>query len=207
LIAGSKREKKRKEEKLTKGRPLNTTNFGGAMRRVGAFWVGKRLWPVALGLLLSLLCVHFFQRAALAFDVPDPSRFPPSPTETLWRFMPYGYIFSIAIETPVLLIGLSKQVSVKQRLFAGVWLTACSYPIVILVMPAFFGENSRGLYLLVAEIFAPVSECALFWLAFQGRMDLPTRTKVRNFAVIVLANLMSFGGGEIMHSVHWLGIF
>jgi hypothetical protein len=57
-----------------------------------------------------------------------------SPAE-LWRFLPLGYLFTILIETPVLLIGLSRRHSIRQRLFAGVWLTACTYPIVVLVMP------------------------------------------------------------------------
>jgi len=44
-----------------------------------------------------------------------------SPTE-LWRFFPFGFLFSILIETPVLLIGLSNRHPIRRRLFAGIWL-------------------------------------------------------------------------------------
>ncbi len=69
----------------------------------------------------------------------------------LWRFFPLGYLFSILIETPILIIGLSRRHSIKRRLVAGVWLTACTYPIVVLVMPLLFGNTSRAIYLIVAE--------------------------------------------------------
>src|SRR5437868_9276132 len=85
-----------------------------------------------------------------------------SPSE-LWRFLLIGYPFTILIETPILLIGLSSRHSLKRRLFAGVWLTACTYPIVVLVMPLMFASFSRTVYLAVAETFAPVVECVLFW--------------------------------------------
>src|SRR5881227_4192776 len=84
-----------------------------------------------------------------------------SPSD-LWRFLLIGYPFTILIETPVLLLGLSQRHSIKRRIFAGVWLTACTYPIVVLVMPLMFGGVSRTIYLAVAEIFAPVAECVLF---------------------------------------------
>ena len=91
------------------------------------------------------------------------------PLGELWRFLPIGYLFTIMIETPVLLVGLSRKVSFKQKLWCGVWLTACTYPIVILVLPAVFFGSSRVLYLFVAETFAPVAECVLFWQAFRGK--------------------------------------
>ena len=51
----------------------------------------------------------------------------------LWRFLPFGYLLTIAIETPILLFGLSPHHPKRRRLLAGVWLTACTYPIVVLV--------------------------------------------------------------------------
>jgi hypothetical protein len=75
----------------------------------------------------------------------------------LWRFLIPGYLLTILIETPVLLIGLSKRHSIKRRLIAGVWLTACTYPIVVLVLPPLFVNTSRAGYLVVAETFAPVA--------------------------------------------------
>ena len=88
------------------------------------------------------------------------------PPSELWRFFPFGYLFSILIETPILLIGLSRRHPLKRRVFAGVWLTACTYPIVVLVLPLVFRSASRAVYLIIAETFAPVGECALFWLAY-----------------------------------------
>ena len=87
-----------------------------------------------------------------------------SPTE-LWRFFPLGYLLSVLIETPILVVGLSQRHPIRRRLFAGVWLTACTYPIVVLVLPLALASVSRAKYLVVAETFAPVAECVLFWLA------------------------------------------
>jgi hypothetical protein len=129
------------------------------------------------------------------------------PLADLWRFLPIGYLFTIAIETPVLLIGMSPKVTIRQRLWLGVWLTACTYPIVILVMPAIFWDTSRALYLFVAEVFAPVGECVLFWLAFRKRTDLASADWIRCLFVIVLANLASFGAGEILNAHDWFGLF
>src|SRR5437763_10572916 len=77
----------------------------------------------------------------------------------LWRFLPIGYLFTIAIETPVLLLGLPKNIPVRQRAWLGVWLTACTYPIVVLVLPTVLYGQERAGYLLIAETFAPLAEC------------------------------------------------
>ena len=114
-----------------------------------------------------------------------------SPHE-LWHFLPIGYLFTIAIETPILLLGLSRHHSIKRRLLAGIWLTACTYPIVVLVMPLLLLSYSRTLYLVIAETFAPVAECLLFWLAF-GK-----ETRWRDFGVIIVANLASFLLGTLI---------
>jgi hypothetical protein len=125
----------------------------------------------------------------------------------LWYFLPIGYLTTILIETPVLLVGLSPKLSFKQKLLCGVWLTACTYPIVILVLPALLLDYSKTLYLIVAETFAPVGECFFFWLAFRGRNLFETGDWIRSFAAIVLANLASFGIGEILHAYRWFGLF
>lgn len=119
----------------------------------------------------------------------------------LWRFLPIGYLLTIAIESPVLLIGLSRHHSLRRRLLSGIWLTACTYPIVVLVLPLVLVNQSRAVFLLVAEAFAPVAECVLFWLAF-GK-----ETKWRDFAVIVTANLASFLAGELFNALVWPRIF
>ncbi len=128
-----------------------------------------------------------------------------SPSE-LWRFFPLGYLFSILIETPVLLIGLSQRHPIKRRLFAGIWLTACTYPIVVLVLPLALTGFSRAGYLVVAEVFAPVAECILFWLAYGKSGQVGTASMWRDFGAIVLANLASFLGGEVLNFYGWLGL-
>ncbi len=124
----------------------------------------------------------------------------------LWRFFPLGYLFTILIETPILVLGLSRRHSFKRKLFAGVWLTACTYPIVTLVLPLVFAQHSRMLYLLVAETFAPVAECALFWLALGKRKHLGRLCMWRDFGAIIVANLASFGIGEVMNAWQWFGL-
>lgn len=122
----------------------------------------------------------------------------------LWRFLPVGYLLTILIETPILLVGLSARHSSKRRVLAGVWLTACTYPIVTLVLPLLFTNSSRTIYLLVAETFAPVAECILFWLAFGNENEVGTRSLWRDFATITVANLASFLLGEVAHAYGWL---
>ena len=114
-----------------------------------------------------------------------------SPFE-LWHFLPIGYLLTIAIETPILFLALSLHHSKRRRILAGLWLTACTYPIVVLVLPLLFVNESRASYLLIAETFAPVAECLLFWLAFGKEANW------RDFAVIVIANLASFLVGEVV---------
>ena len=128
-----------------------------------------------------------------------------SPSE-LWRFFPIGYLVTITIETPILIVGLSKQHSLRRRLFAGIWLTACTYPIVTLVLPLVLSDYSRLTLLAVAEVFAPVVECLLFWLAFEWRSGARQKQLARDFIVIVIANLASFGVGEILNAWQWFGL-
>lgn len=117
----------------------------------------------------------------------------------LWTFIIPGYLFSIAVETPILLVGLSSRHSWGVRLFSGFWLTACTYPVVVLVLPNFFDvQTQRGWYLLVAETFAPAAECALFWLAFGSREERWKWPMAQDMITIVLANLASFLGGELV---------
>ena len=125
----------------------------------------------------------------------------------LWRFLPIGYLFTIAIETPILLIGLSQRHTWRRRLFAGIWLTGCTYPIVTLVLPLVFEGRPRWVFLSVAEVFAPVAECMLFWLAFGTRQETGKRSMWQDLAVIVVANLASFVAGELLNAWNWFGLF
>ena len=123
----------------------------------------------------------------------------------LWRFLPLGYLLTILIETPILIAGLSGRHSLRRKLLAGVWLTACTYPIVVLVLPALLSGWSRANYLLVAETFAPVAECLLFWLAFGRGEDAPG-WPWRDFVAIVIANVASFLVGEVLNAYGWFGL-
>jgi hypothetical protein len=103
------------------------------------------------------------------------------------QFLPIGYALSVLVETPVLLIGLSPRHSLRAKLFAGVWLTACTYPIVVLTLPPLTGR----FYVPIAETFAPVAECILFATLFRN-------WRWRDMAAIVVANLASFAFGELV---------
>lgn len=122
------------------------------------------------------------------------------------RDLSYSYLFTITLETLVLLVGLSARHSWRVRLFCGIWLTACTYPIVWLVIPQFIEprEPTRALYLWVAETFAPLAECALFWAAFGKKELLGSRSMWRDLAAITAANLASFGLGEWFYQEGWL---
>lgn len=123
----------------------------------------------------------------------------PDYIQFLWQFLVFGYCFSVLVEMPILLVGLSARHSYPRRLFAGLWLTACTYPIVVLVLPLCLdAQEQPALYLAVAETFAPLAECALFWAAFGTRQQWGRRSMWQDFLVITLANLASFGAGELL---------
>ena len=132
---------------------------------------------------------------------------PDTPIHGLWTFLPIGYLLTILVETPVLIVGLSSKVTLKQKILCGIWLSACTYPTVVLVMPMLFADWQRWQYLSVAETFAPFAECLLFWLAFRGSELLNKRDWVECFIAIVIANLASFGIGEIFNYYGWFGLF
>jgi hypothetical protein len=152
------------------------------------------------GLILHLQRSRIAQKSAIANR-----QLAMSPTD-LWHFLPLGYFFTITIETPILLLLLSPRHPWSRRLLAGIWLTACTYPIVTLVLPLLLVNRSRALFLLVAETFAPLAECVLFWLAFGEKGEFGKPSMWRDFAVITLANLASFLGGEVLSAWQWFGL-
>lgn len=126
----------------------------------------------------------------------------PRDPAALWSFLPWGYLLTVAVELPVLLVGLSPRHSVRDRILAGLALTAFTYPIVVCVLPPLvWGPWGRLWYLVVAETFAPMAECLLFRAAHGPAPS--RRIAVRDNAAIVLANLLSFGAGQIVYS--WTG--
>lgn len=114
--------------------------------------------------------------------------------DSIWVAFAGWYLFAVAVEAPILFVGLSRDIAPKTRVVMGFWLTGCTLPIVFLAMPALLIRDNPTLYVVVAETFAPAAECALFrWRL--GRLG------ARNAAAIVVANLASFGGGRL---VRWL---
>ena len=105
------------------------------------------------------------------------------------------WLLTVAIETAILIIGLSPRHPTSMKLFAGLWLTSCTFPIVWLVLPPRFSD--RMCYLLFAESFAPVVECLPFWLAFLKGQPVD-RLGLRDLLAIVAANLASFLAGELI---------
>jgi hypothetical protein len=95
-------------------------------------------------------------------------------------FLFVGYLATVAIETPVLWFGLHPRHDARTRLFAGLWLTACTYPIVVLALPSITGDW----YDLVAETFAPLAEI----LAFRSVCGLTWRDGL----AITAANIASY---------------
>ena len=123
---------------------------------------------------------------------------PPDPARA-WAFLPWGYLATIAIELPVLAIGLAPRHDLRTRLLAGVALTAFTYPVVICVLPPLAWAAGRpGWYVPTAELFAAGGECLLFLAAFGRGGD--RRSACRDAAAIVAANLLSFGLGEAWHA-------
>jgi hypothetical protein len=112
-----------------------------------------------------------------------------------WTFLPIGYLLTILIEVPVLVLGLAKDHPTGRRLLAGLWLTACTYPVVILVFPQVADPiDQRPAYLLLAETFAPLAECVLFAVGCGACR--------RDYLAITTANVLSFAAGEVLY---WLG--
>lgn len=118
----------------------------------------------------------------------------------LWSFLLAGYTTTVAIELPILLGGLSPRHAYWDRVYAGLWLTACTYPIVVLVLPLLLVSSfGRPLYLLIAETFAPLAECLLFYFVV-SKVEFRRQTLLRDCTAIVVANLASFLTGELWNA-------
>jgi hypothetical protein len=141
------------------------------------------------------------------FDEPPTQLIEAVSTSYLWSFFVIGFPTTVFIETIVLLFLLPPKLSLTQKLLCGVWLTACTYPIVVLVLPPLLSPISWTLYLWVAELYAHFGECFFFWLAFRGREDFETRDWIRSFIAILLANFASFSIGEVLNAYRWFGLF
>ena len=80
------------------------------------------------------------------------------------------------------------------------------FEILSTLLPFAFAGTSREMYLVVAEVFAPVAECVLFWLAYGESEQVGKASMWRDFGAIVSANLASFLGGEVLNFYNWFGL-
>lgn len=119
-------------------------------------------------------------------------------TEDQLSWMPVYYLITVAVELPVLWFALSRRHPARTKLFAGFWLTACTYPILWLVLPPFFDDYWT--YLAVGETLVPVVECGLFRLVFARGLPANRGATVRDVTAIVAANLASFGFGLALNA-------
>ncbi len=116
-------------------------------------------------------------------------------------FLLFGYLATVAIELPILYLGLSPSHSRSERVQAGFMLTAFTYPVVVLVLPAtILPSFGRAAYLLVAETFAPLAEVLFFRFITNQRCWVKPD---RDAWTIVAANLLSFALGAAFLS-DWL---
>lgn len=119
----------------------------------------------------------------------------------LGLFLLFGYLATVAIELPVLYLALKATHSRSERLQAGFLLTALTYPIVVLVLPAtILPAFGRAAYILVAETFAPLAEVLFFRFVTNQRCWAQPD---RDAWTIVVANLLSFAVGAAFLS-DWL---
>jgi hypothetical protein len=113
-----------------------------------------------------------------------------------------GYLVTVAVEAPVLALCLSARHSLARRIALGFWLTACSYPLVVLCLPAFLSVRSTRLtYLVIAEPLAVTVELLLFFSVYPnwGETSTPSATAWRDALAVAFANLCSFLVGEILY--------
>ena len=174
----------------------------GTLAGVKATDLSKRLAvPLLLGLTVTVV-LHVGGAGQLlreAYWFLTQATGPVTLSEDQLAWMPLYYLITVAVELPVLWVALSRRHSPRVKLFAGFWLTACTYPVLWLVLPPLF-DNYR-LYLLVGETLVPIIECLLFWLVFVRGRPANRRATLRDLAAIVLANLASFGFGLLLNEV------
>lgn len=120
-----------------------------------------------------------------------------------WRWLAVGYVATVLMEAPVLLLLLSARHPWQRRLFAGVWLTACTYPAFVLALPVIVApdpspEGYRRV-IIVGEVLVFAAEVLIFRLAFGGPGSGGDGWSWRDAGAVVAANAVSLGVGELLH--------
>jgi len=113
---------------------------------------------------------------------------------SLARVIVAGWALAAPIEAAVLFFGLDSAHPRLVRAIAGPALTACTYPVLVLVVPALIDPAwSFAAYATAGEVSVVAAECALFFLAVGRRASA-----ARGALAIVAANAASFVAGEIV---------
>jgi hypothetical protein len=112
----------------------------------------------------------------------------------VWVFLIIGYLATVAIEAPVLIAGLSTQRSRQARIAAAFWLTACTYPVVVLTLPAIAGSSNDWVTsLLLAEVVVACGKsCSGGMMCGRQLIGGPQRDDL----VILVANILSAALGQ-----------
>lgn len=118
----------------------------------------------------------------------------------IWLFLAIGYLATVTIEIPVLILCMSPEIANRQKVELGLLLTAFSYPVVILVLPLVLSACHIGKpthQIAIIECYAALAEVALFrFCMHQKLLSRPDR----NAAAVVLANVCSFTIGALFLS-------
>ena len=111
-------------------------------------------------------------------------------------------LLTVLIEGAVLWAALDPMHDRRTKLLAAWWLSSCTLPIVQFVFPLLAQIGwPRWAWITAAEIFAPAAECALFALLVSAQSGDTRRASPRDMGAIVLANLSSFGFGELLLAI------
>ncbi len=111
-----------------------------------------------------------------------------------------AWFWTVVIEGVVLWFLLPPIRAPRLRLGAALWLSSCTIPVVHLSFPVLTEHGWTTVWwIAAAELFAPLAECLLFAAILRaGRMPAMT---VRDATAIVVANLISFGSGELWYAL------
>ena len=106
---------------------------------------------------------------------------------------------TVLFEGVVLWFALDGRHDRGTKLLAAWWLSACTLPIVHYVFPMLAQVGwPRWAWVTCAELFAPAAECALFSTLVSAQSGGERRASTRDMLAIVMANLASFGLGELL---------
>jgi hypothetical protein len=111
-------------------------------------------------------------------------------------------VLTVLVEGAVLWFALDPIHDRRTKLLAAWWLSTCTLPIVQFVFPLLSLVGwPRWAWVTCAEIFAPAAECAMFAALVSSQSGGTRRASMRDMLAIILANLASFGFGELLRTI------